>query len=239
MDEVFGIDLMNQLRKIPMFISDYKRVMEGFRRSRKHFWDNPKSKRVAVQLSSSLIELIADTIVSGASGFAFVCDQNTMDSFEGILENAEPFGLRKGQLAVEFDTIYISRELCTKYLFDPVINPLIETAANLIPKVNEIHDDDGVANELKYLCITGDLGNDKYFQQRICEAFGADSKYGLSIRIPRRPNLCVIDGVPLKLFLCPNPNCVSVTSFIFHCDRCSQIDYETELQKASTESGRS
>ena len=59
---------------------------------------------------------------------------------------------------------------------------------------------DGSVKKVRYLCIAGGLAQSKYFQHRIHEAFGVDSDYGLSIRIPRRPILSVIDGVYCAMF---------------------------------------
>ena len=123
--------------------------------------------------------------------------------FNEIISNAKPFGLARGNLKMERDTLFISSVIWKEHLFDKVINPMIDHVHNLIKEVNLIKDKDGKQKQVKYLCIAGGLSSSKYFQHRVREAFGMESKYKLSIRIPRRPILSVIDGA-LKLGLRPN-----------------------------------
>jgi len=72
-------------------------------------------------------------------------------------------------------------------LFDVIINPIIEHVKTLLSNEN-------LKNKpVKYICLAGGLSESKYFQHRIKETFG-EKDYKLTIIIPKRPILSVIDG---------------------------------------------
>jgi len=200
LDEVFGNGTMRVVREsVP---SCHTKVIDGFRKSKMQFCNNPGAQKHKVQLNSEFIDEIAQMSSNAlAKGTDAIVDAT--DQFREMLEDATPFGLDKGHLKLENDTLWMSREIWTKHLFDSIIDPMIEHVENLIADVNQVPGKDGVVKEIKYLCIAGGLSSSKYFQYRVKEAFGVDSKYGLAIRIPRRPILSVIDGA-LKLGLKPN-----------------------------------
>jgi len=126
-----------------------------------------------------------------------------MGEFNKIIDGATPFGVDRGCMKMDGDILFMATRIWTECLFDKVINPMINHVANMIPKINDIEDKNKEKKQIKYLCIAGGLASSKYFQHRIHETFGMESKYKLSIRIPRRPILSVIDGA-LKLGLRPN-----------------------------------
>ena len=195
LDEIFGNGTMNVVREsIP---ATHTKVIDGFRKSKMQFWNNPGAQKHKVQLNADFI----DNVVSMSSNpLAKVTAVDDTEIFRDILESAEPFNLPKGHMTLENDTMWMSKEIWSKHLFDRIIDPMIEHVQELIADVNEVPGKDGVVNEVKYLCIAGGLSSSKYFQHRIREAFGTESEYKLSIRIPRRPILSVIDGVFLKCF---------------------------------------
>ena len=74
-----------------------------------------------------------------------------------------------------------------KRMFDHVINPTIQHITKLLnePKL---------MRNCKYLCLAGGLSISPYFQSRLREEFGPKSRYRLTLVIPQRPILSVVEG---------------------------------------------
>jgi len=140
-----------------------------------------------------------------ASKFKIASDN---DDFDSMIEKARPFGLEAGKhLKCKDNDLFISETIWREHLFDKVIDPMIAHVEGLIEKVSKIRgkldDEKAEPKKLTYLCIAGGLASSRYFQHRVHKAFGKGSKYDLSIRVPRRPILSVIDGA-LRLGLRPD-----------------------------------
>lgn len=201
LDEIFGEGTMRTFRmSMP---SVHTKVIDNFRKSKMQFYNRPHDKRHKVQLNTDFIDNVA---TMGTNSIALlksgVVDE--MEAFREVIDNATPFGLNKGEhLNLENDVLWMSTEIWSKHLFDRIIDPMIEHVQDLIVEVDDVVGKDGTKKKVTYLCIAGGLSSSKYFQHRIHTAFGVDSDYGLSIRIPRRPILSVIDGA-LKLGLKPS-----------------------------------
>eukprot|EP01084_Bolivina_argentea_P271789 462543_1 len=142
------------------------------------FYNNEKDKFHDVQLSLEFILAVSDD----------------KEEFDRIIDTCRPFGINTGCLKMETDKLLIKSNIWKEYLFDKVIDPMISHVEQMIPKVNNTTDKEGNIKNIKYLCIAGGLAQSKYFRERIYESFGMKSKYKLSIRVPKRPILSVIDG---------------------------------------------
>lgn len=188
LDEIFGQGTVDKFRRSRPAV--YTKIVDNFRKSKMLFYSNANVKRHKVQLHMDFMDHVED-------------ESSSALSFGKMLENATPFGLEKGHFGLEEDTLWMSREVWSKHLFDRIIDPMIGHVQELIEEVNQVEGKDGTVAKVKYLCLAGGLSSSKYFQHRIHESFGIDSPYGLSIRIPRRPILSVIDGA-LKLGLKPS-----------------------------------
>eukprot|EP01084_Bolivina_argentea_P271785 462538_1 len=110
------------------------------------------------------------------------------------ISNMQPFGLYKRSVYADDDRIFISTEIWQKYLFDQVMNPMIQHIEHLLN--NKVKD-------IQYICICGGMSMSQYFKAKMDESFGKKSKYKLAIRTPRAPILSVIDGA-VKLATRPN-----------------------------------
>ena len=74
-----------------------------------------------------------------------------------------------------------------KLMFDQVINPTIKCIDTLL-------NDDKLKGKCKYLCLVGGLSTSTYFNEKINKNFGEKSKYKLTIIVPQRPLLSVVQG---------------------------------------------
>jgi len=189
--------------------SAYTAIKDNFRKAKMTFYNTPNDQFHRIQVTNEFMDAMCTytpqkfkQILSGAD-----FDESDMDytnkAFAKIVSSAQPYGLEAGHLKADEAYLYFSAEIWKKYLFDKVIDPMINHVTDLIAKVKEIKDKSGQKKPLVYLCIAGGLASSRYFQNRIHSAFGKGSQYDLSIRIPRRPILSVIDGA-LRLGLRPN-----------------------------------
>ena len=159
-------------------IHDWTKVIDEFRYSKMNFYKNEFAKYYSTKLTQD---------------FMVYPD---VDNIHQYVSNQKPFGLTN---AVELndEELIISTEIWKKHLFDKVMDPMIEHIEDLLN--NKLKD-------IKYICICGGLSISKYFQSRMRDTFGINSKYKLSIRIPSKPILSVIDGA-VKLATKPNYIC--------------------------------
>jgi len=207
MDAIFGDGTMERLRrKMP---ANYTKCIDNFRKSKMLFFNKPAASTHRVELTLDFIENVGELAFGGGDDGDGGDDEGKQgdvdfsERFREILENATPFGLERGHFGLESDVLTMSSTIWTQCLFDKIIDPMVEHVERLIAEVNEVEDKNGAIKKVKYLCIAGGLASSKYFQHRIHAAFGMESAHKLSIRIPRRPILSVIDGA-LKLGLKPN-----------------------------------
>ena len=216
LDEIFGKRTMNTVRKTVA----YNNVINAFRKSKMQFWNNPCARRHKVQLNTDFIEEVG----SDRDPWANVKGVDDAEIFRDILESAAPFGLSKGHITLEEDTMWMSKEIWTTHLFDRIIDPIVGHVQDLIAEVNEVPRKDGMVNEVNLLCFVGGLSSSKYFQHRIIDAFGTESEYNLLIRWARRPVFSVIDGVYIFITqFCNSSECesVSVSMYTFPLSECT------------------
>ncbi len=75
-----------------------------------------------------------------------------------------------------------------KSMLDDVFGPIIATLQEIM------HNKKQITGKCTYLSLVGGLAESSYFQARMEEEFGLKSKYGLSIIVPKRPILSVVEG---------------------------------------------
>ena len=95
--------------------------------------------------------------------------------FDGEIGTIEKYG---GNLEID--------AIIWKSLFDHVIDPTIEHIKRLLQEE--------VMKGCNYLCLVGGLSCSPYFQHRMKKAFGEGSDNGLTVIIPEKPILTVIQG---------------------------------------------
>jgi len=199
LDEVFGQGAVDTFRST--YPANYTTIRDNFRKQKMNFYNKPDAEFLKVELTMDF-----KTEIAAYSPEKFHVVASKDDDFESIVSNSRPYGLEAGKhLQCKDDALLISKTIWRKHLFDKVIDPMIDHVKSLIKKVDMIKakGDDDVPKKLTYLCIAGGLASSRYFQHRVHEAFGKGSEYNLSIRVPRRPILSVIDGA-LRLGLRPN-----------------------------------
>ncbi len=182
--EVFGEEIVTTFKQNNA--ANYTRIKDNFRAAKMSFFRNENEKFHAVALTSELMEHV----------------EESSDECSKIVESCRPFGLAVGNLQMDADKLCMSQSVWRECLFDKVIDPMIKHVQEMIEIVNQTEDKNKQKKSITYLCIAGGLASSKYFQHRIYDTFGVQSAYKLSIRIPRRPILSVIDGA-LKLGLRP------------------------------------
>ena len=75
-----------------------------------------------------------------------------------------------------------------KRMFNHVMDPTIDHVKKLLQEPK-------LMRNCKYLCLAGGLSTSPYFQMRMREEFGPRSRYKLTLIIPPRPILSVVEGV--------------------------------------------
>ena len=74
-----------------------------------------------------------------------------------------------------------------KLLFDHVMDPIVK-------HIHKLLNEPKLMRNCKYLCLVGGLSTSPYFQSILRDTFGPKSKYKLTLIIPQRPILCVVEG---------------------------------------------
>ena len=74
-----------------------------------------------------------------------------------------------------------------KLLFDHVMDPIVK-------HIHQLLNEPKLMRNCKYLCLVGGLSTSPYFQSILRDTFGPKSKYRLTLIIPQRPILCVVEG---------------------------------------------
>eukprot|EP00486_Rosalina_sp_Unknown_P003625 CAMPEP_0201572660 /NCGR_PEP_ID=MMETSP0190_2-20130828/16078_1 /ASSEMBLY_ACC=CAM_ASM_000263 /TAXON_ID=37353 /ORGANISM="Rosalina sp." /LENGTH=122 /DNA_ID=CAMNT_0047998729 /DNA_START=50 /DNA_END=414 /DNA_ORIENTATION=+ len=87
-------------------------------------------------------------------------------------------------LSDEYLTIYYD---VWKVMFNHVVDPTINHMKKLLQEPK-------LMRKCKYICLAGGLSTSPYFQHRMREEFGPKSKYNMTLIIPKRPILSVVEG---------------------------------------------
>lgn len=185
---IFGSEAIHSFR-----LNHYKTMTEiwdNFNTQKESFFEDPLAKFHKVALPMNFMFNMLE----------YISKDGKDHDFEDIINKATPFGLPAGQhLKFKDDELSISSTIWREYMFDKAINPMIDHTQKLIDRANNIKDAYDEPKQLSYLCISGGLAANKYFQHRINEAFGPQSNYKMSIRIPREPALAVVNGALMTI----------------------------------------
>jgi len=117
--------------------------------------------------------------------------EEMQDEVEGcdidvLVENVELCN-KRGLISLKDEYLCLHYQVWCEVLFDKIVNPIVDHIEYLLN--NTV-----MKEQCKYLCIVGGLGSSKYLQYRLHKAFGEHSKYHLTLVVPARPILSVVDG---------------------------------------------
>eukprot|EP01083_Nonionella_stella_P257716 881805_1 len=171
--EIFGSDVMNQFKQ------SHSHSVSDFYRSKMQFYTKPGAASFSVRLTQTFM--------------------NSMDGVARIVRDAKPYGLT-GQLSMDNGRLNISSLICTKYLFDRVMNPILDEIKTMISLLCADH------NTVfpRYLAVCGGLSESRYFMHRIHQLFGEHSQYRLTIKLATKEKALRTLKGGLQLVLNPN-----------------------------------
>jgi len=185
--------------------SAYLFIKNNFRTAKMSFYSKPKADSHRVELTTEFMEAMVTYCADSLTNL----DESDVDyvqkGFAQLLKQYKDYVIE-----CRDSDLYLPAKLWREYLFDKVIDPIIE---HVNSKIEEIQRTSQHKKKFTYLCLAGGLAASPYFKIRMGEAFGSDSRHKLSIRIPRAPILSVVDGA-LRLGLRPDyikTRCVKVT----------------------------
>eukprot|EP01083_Nonionella_stella_P017226 48155_1 len=194
--EVFGEYAMKRFRSC--YPQSYVQLKQSFKSSKMSFDDHEKGGGSVGNLPFDFVEYIGEYA-------AVHCNIDIDDYHYGydalykILNNANPFGLGTGHLRLEDNgnELFISSTIWKEYLFDQVIDPIIDHLAGVIPIVNQNE------KRIKYAFISGGFAQSKYLQKRMKTVLDS---YDIMTKATPQPELCVLRGA-MKLAL--QPACIT------------------------------
>ena len=148
LDEVFTKEALNPFREYKP--ANYTKIKDSFRKSKMNFYNKPNEKFHKMQLTAEFMDEIGEYSSSKFNNLAND-DVDSSEVFKEIVDNAKPYGLPRGDLKMENDTLFLSADIWRECLFDKVINPMIDHVQKLIVKVNDIEDKDGKKTQVKFI----------------------------------------------------------------------------------------
>ena len=170
--KLFGLKLLEKIRNNSH--NAYFYLMESFRKSKHGFKDIGNNKFHGIKIPDDFSEAITDNIID-------------TDDLNDMLETYEYMG-HKNCFCFDDDTciLGISSKIWKEYLYDPLIDKLIEHIKGLLSK--------NILQGCKHLYLVGGYTKNQYYQSRIIDTFGLNSEYKLDIIIPPKPMISVVDG---------------------------------------------
>eukprot|EP01084_Bolivina_argentea_P255736 430269_1 len=216
---VFGSDTIRKMKEKNIDI--FWKIKKEFSRSKCTFYDQPNCNVHPIRVESEFIEFVTANIDESDDTDEKTDNANT---FNEIIEKAEPFGW-SNMLSFENNRLLISTKIW-KHLFNKVIDPVIDEIKGLLDTMNKA---------VNHLIITGGLSKSKYYQHRINEAFGQNTKYNLLIQNLKNPILSVLNGA-LKLGMQPNAMCtVKRLKYMYGIKFDASNDEKTEQKYDASE----
>jgi len=207
LNEIFGEAVIRHFKEAHN--APFTALLDNFRKAKMSFFNKADEEFHRVRINNEFVEAVTKKLPPAIEQMLAEqdIDETDMDYYthalQKIVENAAPFGLDVGHVKGNDSYLFFSTTVWQQYLFDLVINPMIEHVQKLIVTLENAPDKNGHVAPLQYICIAGGLASSPYFQHRMHNTFGKGSKYSLSIRVPLKPILSVVDGA-LRLGLKPN-----------------------------------
>ena len=168
--DLLGNELLDSIKNEDQ--GAYFDLLQNFRKAKMNFEDIGNGKFVSIQLPTDFIDRIDSDI--------------ELDKFESKIQNYEYKGHKN---CFNFDDDGYLRMNCLiwkNYLYDPLINKVIDHVKELLSKE--------CMKTCDYIYLVGGFSKTPYFNSKICEAFGSNSKYIIDIIIPSQPLFSVVDG---------------------------------------------
>eukprot|EP01083_Nonionella_stella_P017227 48157_1 len=187
--DVFGEYAMKRFKSC--YPQSYVELKQSFNVSKKLF-DGTRSV-INVQMPFNFVYYIGEYAAIHCN---IDIDEYYDEEDEALCEILNTFGLGTGQLWVEDDILCISTKIWKEYLFDKVIDPMIDHIASVIPIVNQNE------KSIKYAFISGGFAQSEYLQKRIKTAL---NPYDIITKVTRQH--CVLQGA-IKLAL--QPGCITI-----------------------------
>ena len=186
--ELLGNDALNNIKQDDG--NAYFDILHHFRDVKIAFKNQDNGRNVNIELSDDFMDAINKEI--GIDNF-----ENMVNSFE-YKGNKNCFQFFDGYLS-------INCLIWNQYLFDPLINKVIQHIKDLLTK--------NIIKDCKYMYLVGGYSQTPYFQDKMIKTFGLNSKYNIDVIIPQRPILSVVDGAA-RMGLLINKNRVYIQSRI-------------------------
>eukprot|EP01083_Nonionella_stella_P009681 27761_1 len=170
LDRIFGDDLMREFKGAHPNI--YMYTMDYFQRAKADF--DGRNTHHNCRLPHDFIAWMEDKFE----------DDEDVQEVEDIIRNCELHQSNWIELTDEILQLDTSIWMC---MFDAVIDPMVAHVKQLLCEKSMVEN-------CKYLCLVGGLSCSPYFQNKMRNVFGEQSKYKLRLIIPQRPILSVVHG---------------------------------------------
>eukprot|EP00485_Elphidium_margaritaceum_P002287 CAMPEP_0202686228 /NCGR_PEP_ID=MMETSP1385-20130828/2038_1 /ASSEMBLY_ACC=CAM_ASM_000861 /TAXON_ID=933848 /ORGANISM="Elphidium margaritaceum" /LENGTH=702 /DNA_ID=CAMNT_0049340761 /DNA_START=32 /DNA_END=2140 /DNA_ORIENTATION=- len=190
MDEIFTAKWMDEFKQEEP--NKYTEMLMNFRASKNQFdpINNQNGEYHNIRLPLNFLSFLEERIPADA-GDGDDDDASDFDIEEAMASMVENCTIHGQQGWAKFSDELLSLHVdLWRAMFEVSITPIIEHC-------HELCRDKTLLKHTKYVCLVGGLSSSSYFEKRVTDEFGPNSKYKFIMIKPERPMLTVVEGAAL------------------------------------------
>eukprot|EP00484_Ammonia_sp_Unknown_P018486 CAMPEP_0197039208 /NCGR_PEP_ID=MMETSP1384-20130603/16028_1 /TAXON_ID=29189 /ORGANISM="Ammonia sp." /LENGTH=647 /DNA_ID=CAMNT_0042469763 /DNA_START=43 /DNA_END=1986 /DNA_ORIENTATION=+ len=175
LETIFSKEWMDALKtKYPAVFTE---LVDEFQKAKETFFTDTETAKHDVELPSDFINFMLEKVDESGD--------DEQEQLEDIISKAV-INNKRNLIKLEDERLEIDDSVWQQ-MFDRVLNPMIAHIRTLLHKPE-------MRRNCKYICLAGGFSASLYFQHRIQQEFGPQSRYNLMAIIPQKPILAVVQG---------------------------------------------